>query len=101
MLAVLLQVLGSPMAWSHWLAADLPTAGHVSTDTGTAACHGDETPAPMSCCEGGDCTCAAPALLVIVTAQPVNAGPVLLDAPLDTSALPSRPLDDALRPPIR
>jgi hypothetical protein len=101
MLALMLNVLGSPMAWGQWLGADAPVRAAAMTSGMESACHGEEAPTPMSCCESGDCTCAAPALLVLLTVQPTRSSPASLGAPRDLSALPSRPLDDALRPPIR
>lgn len=97
-LAVLLNLLGSPMAWAQLNApaADMQT------------CHGHDAPAPghtapdsMPCCDGGGCTCAAPALFVFPAAQPARVSHSPFIAPVDTSAIPAHPLDDTLRPPIR
>jgi hypothetical protein len=109
-LAVLLNVLGSPMAWAQWL--DTGPASHAaySTDIDSAPCHDGEMPpagepardaGSASCCEAGSCTCAASALFVYLAEPASHAPRPPFFAPADTSTLPAHPLDDTLRPPIR
>jgi hypothetical protein len=107
-IAVLLNVVGSPMAWAQWLEAESAHTNASSMDAEGAPCHGHDAaageqsaPESMPCCDGGGCTCAAPALFVYpaqTTAREVH--PTFI-APGDTSTLPAHPFDDTLRPPIR
>ena len=108
-IAVLLNILGSPMAWAQWLDAAPSGEASYPVQGDSAPCHGQETmsadqpsaPGSMPCCEGGNCTCAAPALFIFVAGTDTRAPRPAFIAPCDTSTLPAHPLDDALRPPIR
>lgn len=95
-LAVLLNLGGGPMVWAHAL------GGVAAAET--PACHADpdHTPAPAShpCCDGGGCSCAVPALSVALLPSTTLASRVESIAVSNTSALPARPIDDTLRPPI-
>lgn len=98
--AVLLNVLGSPMAWAQWLGASEPAP--VTREMAPGQCHGDDTaPSSMPCCDGGGCTCAVPALFVYLPGAAARIPHDAFMAPFDTSALPAPPFDDTLRPPIR
>lgn len=108
-IAVLLNILGSPMAWAQWLGGEPSGGMSYSADIESAPCHGHETagtgqpssaPGSMPCCEGGSCTCAVPALFIFVVEPASRAPRPAFIAPSDTSALPAHPLDDTLRPPI-
>jgi hypothetical protein len=108
-LALLLNVPGSPMAWSEWLGAGTMSHG-MDTRMESAPCHDQESahegepataPAPMPCCDSGSCTCAAPALFIYVAATITRAPHPPFVAATDTSMLPANLLDDTLRPPIR
>jgi hypothetical protein len=106
LIAVLLNVAGSPMAWANLLAGTAAeTASHHEP---AESCHGqtqapDQPSAPDSipCCDGGGCYCAAPALSVPIVPAATRLPHPGVSAPFDTSALPANPLDDSLRPPIR
>jgi hypothetical protein len=106
LIAALLNVAGSPMAWANLLGgAAAETATHEELADG---CHGqaqatDQLPAPdsMPCCDGGGCYCAAPALPMPIVPQTTRLPHQGVSAAFDTSALPANPLDDSLRPPIR
>lgn len=109
-IAVLLNVLGSPMAWAQWLETDSGGQAAYSPEIESAPCHGHEAsaadelasaPGSMPCCEGGSCTCAAPALFIYLAPHLSRAPHPPFIAPFDTSALPAHPFDDTLRPPIR
>jgi hypothetical protein len=103
---LLLNALGSPMAWAHLLG----TGGHARAaasemaptchDSGASG-HDQSAPHSMPCCDGAGCTCAAAAIVVLDSTQPARIPQATLSAPADTSALPAHPLDDTLRPPIR
>ena len=104
-LAFLLNVLGSPMAWAQVFDSQVHGAA-----TGMApTCHGDgaasqgdpATPDLPPCCEGGSCTCAAPALFIYFVAGTTRLPHPPFSAPYEPAALPAHPLDDKLRPPIR
>lgn len=98
-LAFLLNVIGSPMAWAQWLGD--PPASAMQVAEMAPACHGDEAPGPLPCCEDGRCACVAPALFAAaLTPAPNDTRPSFV-VPFDTSAMPAHPLDDTLRPPIR
>ncbi len=104
LIAALLNVAGSPMAWGTPTDAVAETATHEALP---GSCHG-ETQAPdhpvapdsMPCCDGG-CYCAAPALSVPIVVETTRLPRPGVSAAFDTSALPANPLDDSLRPPIR
>jgi len=106
LIAALLNVAGSPMAWANLLGgAATETASHQGL---AESCHGqaqapDQPSAPdsMPCCDGGGCYCAAPALSVPIVAATTRLPHPGVSAPFDPSALPANPLDDSLRPPIR
>jgi hypothetical protein len=118
LLATLLNVAGSPMAWANVL-HDATTTGAVTSELATSIaaasqvpatddCHGhaqvadapSQAPDSMDCCDGSGCSCAAPALAlpVIESPRPPALGVFEL---LETSVVPANPLDDSLRPPIR
>lgn len=101
--AVLLNVLGSPMAWAQWLGAGAAEPVALAMEMASSPCHGHEapsSPAPMPCCDGG-CSCAAPAMFVYLAGTAVRIPHAAFLVPFDTSALPAHPFDDTLRPPIR
>jgi hypothetical protein len=106
-LALLLNALGSPMAWAQWLEAGTHAHSAPAAEMGTG-CHGHDDASPgqpagpgsMPCCDGGGCVCAAAALVVFVASQTTDARHPVLDVPLEITALPAHPLDDSLRPPI-
>ena len=103
MLAFILNVLGSPMAWAQVFDS------HGASGAAAPACHGDSATTPADppapdlppCCDGGGCTCAAPALSIYFTAEAVRVPHPPFSAPYEPAALPAHPLDDTLRPPIR
>jgi hypothetical protein len=105
-LAFILNVLGSPMAWAHAFDSH---GDHGRTTQMAPACHGDSSPhgdpspAPdlPPCCDGGGCTCAAPALSIYFTAEVARVPHPPFSAPYEPAALSAHPLDDTLRPPIR
>lgn len=105
-LAFILNVLGSPMAWAHAFGT---TSGHATSQMAPSchgddsAKHGDRVPVPDSspCCDGGGCTCAAPALSIYFLADPVRLPRLAFSAPYEPATLSAHPLDDTLRPPIR
>ena len=109
-IAILLNILGSPMAWAQWLdTAPSGQANHFA-DIESAPCHGHEAaaadqpssaPGSMPCCEDGNCTCAVPALFIFFAGTSTRAPRPSFIAQYDTSTLPAHPFDDALRPPIR
>ncbi len=106
-LALLLNALGSPMAWAQWLGGG--THAHAAPASEMApGCHGHDASSPghpakpgtLPCCDGSGCACAAAALMVRLTVQSIAVPHPLINVPFDTSALPAHPLDDSLRPPI-
>jgi hypothetical protein len=106
-LAVLLNVLGSPMAWAQWLEPDSGANGAQSPGAGVDHCAGhvsqdsSQDPAPLPCCASGDCQCAAPAMTTGMDCPTWTAlRPTMAPCPAGT-AVPEDLLDDALRPPIR
>lgn len=105
-LVLVLNAFGSSMAWAHFLgggpdsqpaAAEMAPGCH-DADTSTSS-HSD--PGGMPCCDDGSCTCAAAALLTCGSPTAAHLPPATSMAPADTPALPTHPLDDTLRPPIR
>jgi hypothetical protein len=113
LLATLLNVAGSPMAWANVLGEAAASEAAISMVgaaqmAATGDCHGhapgaDEPPdAPDStdCCDGGGCYCAAPALAVLIIEALRVPRPGVFELG-ETSAMPANPLDDSLRPPIR
>jgi hypothetical protein len=106
-LAVLLNVLGSPMAWARWLAPD--SGANSGQSLGAAADHcaghaaqdSPQDPVPLPCCASGDCQCAAPAMPAAMDCPTWTAlRPTIAPCPAGI-AVPEDLLDDALRPPIR
>lgn len=106
-LALLLNALGSPMAWAQWLGGGV----HAQTTPAVemaSGCHGHDAAAArhsagsgsMACCDGGGCACVAAALVVFVHPQAADARHPVNDVAFEISALPAHPLDDSLRPPI-
>jgi hypothetical protein len=105
-LAILLNVGGSPMAWAHAFAVPAAMDPEMPSDCAAHAesritSDGQTSPGTLPCCDGGDCHCAAPPAL----ASPApSASPSALPAAPPgflAPALPRLPLDDNLRPPIR
>jgi len=104
LIAALLNVAGSPMAWASLLGG--AGAGPAPHQELADSCHGQapgqpSAPDSMPCCDGGGCYCAAPALSVPIVPATTRLPHPGVSAPFDTSALPANPLDDSLRPPIR
>lgn len=110
LLAVVLNVLSTPMAWARMSASmgDAPT----STTPSMEHCAGDEkatnSKQPSSprgdhapCCKGGPCTCGClPAAVVSVPVVPrISVAPQSAEAQAFV-AVPPDPVEDPLRPPI-
>lgn len=104
-LALIFNVLGSPMAWAHAFGAH--EQADVPASQMTPACHGAAAGEPSSvpdlppCCDGGGCHCAAPALSIFAVVAAGRAPHPPFSAPFESAAQPAHPLDDTLRPPIR
>lgn len=96
--ALMLNVLGSPMAWADVAASQMTPACHgaeaAAADTGSV-------PDLPPCCDGGGCHCAAPALSIYSGVAAKRAPHPPFSAPFESAATPAHPLDDRLRPPIR
>jgi hypothetical protein len=116
LLAAVLNLGGGPMAWAQALGA--AAACHENTaleaamgpaesadHCATHAVPPSEAPAPDAeappCCDGGSCDCAALSLLMPPFAKADRLPPMPLLVFNDPKALPTAPLDDSLRPPIR
>jgi hypothetical protein len=108
-LALLLNVLGNPMALAHWLGGGGGgNHAHAAAVAEMApACHGHGSsadhaarPGTLPCCDGNGCACAAAALVVRVTVQSRGVSAPLMNVPFESPALRAHPLDDSLRPPI-
>ena len=107
--AVLLNLFGSPMAWAQ-VPGDAARSDTASAmQTASEDCHGharsaaEQSPAPdsMPCCDDGSCHCAAATVTMPMVTMPMRLPQPTVTCLLDTSALPANPLDDSLRPPIR
>jgi hypothetical protein len=106
-LALLLNALGSPMAWAQWLGGGM-NAHAAATAEMAPSCHGHDAASSghsagsgsMPCCDGGGCVCAAAALVVCAALQANDARHPVMNVPHEITALPAHPLDDSLRPPI-